>query len=712
MRYGLMQKGEMQVDSERELQDDRDNDGQHQQHHCYTQPAEAVAGFDALTVSLHILGELGPVLFALGAREGLEALQPLFFVKAEEAAVTAHDATIEDAAGQLGVVAFFERAQITRGHLGGLGDRLQRHIALDALLLQLRSKGHEKLRQPAIRAGCAHNRVSVPGSRSVPPQYNPKDAGSTHDSQNATPKGICVHGNVFGPTRHALLDSRSGSCYRVNWPHMRLAFPDRIPLGKAVACAAGFAVIQLFERTAPSFVVLFFAFVVLSVMAFNYAGGFSRPSGVYIFWFALLAVIFGVFMKAAFREPGQTNLHTPQTTMTVYICSVLMMWLAAAVSRKFTWNSPGLALVLGANRINLGYSAAGCVALGVLLIIANNFIPQSPGGFLAALNQINYFLPLGIILGTVDALQKSHGRRSTNYLVLMAMLFGFGWGLVQFSKQGMFTPFVAWLLAAFHMRMRLRPVHYLSMIGFAVLSFTVLSPLSVGRDDVYPGMTIGAKLQLAGVLILNVNQVRQDLYDDRVHAEENGWEAVYYNQPEGLIDRLSMVPNDDSLIDFTTQGHVLGYKVIEGNFQNWIPHFLMPNKMQLNEVGGGNFYEHEMGNLPVNDITTGISFSPAAEAFHLGGWEGIFLVMPLIFTMFFCVFDLLLGDMRRHAWGILVILLFGHLAPEAGIVGPIYETMFGSIAVVGSIVFCIYVAPILGAALSPHTQLSSDPAAV
>jgi len=451
---------------------------------------------------------------------------------------------------------------------------------------------------------------------------------------------------------------------------------------------------------------------VVSVLAFNHAGGFSRPSGVYIFWFAVLAVIFGVVAKVFYGEPGQSNLRVPQTTMTVYICSMLMMWLSAAISRKLTWNSPGLALVLGANHINLRYSAAGCMAVGFLLVVANLFMSQNPGSALAALNQINYFLPLGIILGTIDVIQTSHGRRSTNYLILLAMTFSFLLGVVQFSKQGMFTPFVAWLLAAFQMRLRLRPIHYVSMAAFAIVSVTVLSPLSYGRDDVFPGMSLEAKFQLAEVLVQNVKQVRQDLYDDQVKALENGGQAGYYNQPEGLIDRLSMVPNDDALIAFTQQGHVLGYSPIEANFENWIPHFLTPNKEKMNDVGGGNYYEHEMGNIPVNDTTTGISFSPAAEAFHLGGWAGIFLVMPLILTMFFIVFDFLLGDMRRHAFGLLVILLFGHLAPELGILGPIYETLFGSIAVVASILFCIYVAPILGAAVSPHAQTPSDPAVV
>jgi len=460
------------------------------------------------------------------------------------------------------------------------------------------------------------------------------------------------------------------------------------------------------------FVLLFFAFVVVFVMAFNYAGGFSRSAGVYIFWFAILAVIFGIVVKAILGEPGQSNLHAANTTMTAYVASLLMMWVAAAVTRKLTFDSPGLALLLGADRISLRHSAVGCMATGVFLILVNQFVPQSTGSLLAALNQINYFLPLGIILGTMDALQASHGRRSTNNLVLFAMAFTFLVGVVQFSKEGMFTPFVAWLAGAFQMRMRARPIHSVVAVSFGVLAVTVLSPLSYGRDDVTPGMTIAGRLQVAETYVMNVQQVRQDVTDDQIKAQENGSQPGYYNQPEGLLDRLSMVPNDDELIAFTQRGHMLGYAPVKASFENWIPHFLMPNKVNIYDVGGGNFYEHEMSNIQADDTTTGISFSPTAEAFHLGEWAGIFLLMPLILTMLFLVFDLLLGDLRRHAWGLLVILLFGHAAPEGGILGPIHQTMFGSIAIVCSILFCVYVSPILGAALSPRTQPASDAALV
>ena len=125
----------MQIHTEEELQDDRNGDGQHKHHGYHSQPAQAIARLDALAVALDVLRELSPVFFALGASEGLKALQPFFFIETKEAAVTAHDSAVEDAAGKLGVGVFFERAQIARGHLGGLRDGLERDVALEALLL-------------------------------------------------------------------------------------------------------------------------------------------------------------------------------------------------------------------------------------------------------------------------------------------------------------------------------------------------------------------------------------------------------------------------------------------------------------------------------------------------------------------------------------------------------------------------------------------------
>ena len=73
-----------------------------------------------------------------------------------------------------------------------------------------------------------------------------------------------------------------------------------------------------------------------------------------------------------------------------------------------------------------------------------------------------------------------------------------------------------------------------------------------------------------------------------------------------------------------------------------------------------------MGMLGDEDRTTGISFSPIGEAFHVGRWTGIFIVAPILWIMLFTLYDSLCGDARKVPWGLLAIVLFAHIAPEGG----------------------------------------------
>jgi hypothetical protein len=80
---------------------------------------------------------------------------------------------------------------------------------------------------------------------------------------------------------------------------VRLALPTRIPLPKAFVFASLFFCVQWFQHTNFFFSLLYFAFLILSVIAFNFAEGFTRLTGAYIFWYSTLIVIVGVTWKAA-----------------------------------------------------------------------------------------------------------------------------------------------------------------------------------------------------------------------------------------------------------------------------------------------------------------------------------------------------------------------------------------------------------------------------
>jgi hypothetical protein len=159
-----------------------------------------------------------------------------------------------------------------------------------------------------------------------------------------------------------------------------------------------------------------------------------------------------------------------------------------------------------------------------------------------------------------------------------------------------------------------------------------------------------------------------------------------------------MIGPDDALISYTSEGHFFGVAVIPAYFANWIPHFLWPNKPGL---ASGNLYAHEVGGiLAEEDDSTGISFTPTGEAFHLAGWTGIFVVAPLIWIMFFTIFDSLCGGTRTSPWGLLTIALFTHLAPESMIGGIVYIMWFGSLGIIFVAVASAYAMPLIGTLLS------------
>jgi len=109
--------------------------------------------------------------------------------------------------------------------------------------------------------------------------------------------------------------------------------------------------------------------------------------------------------------------------------------------------------------------------------------------------------------------------------------------------------------------------------------------------------------------------------------------------------------------------------------------------------------------IGAEDTSTGVSFSPTGEAFHLGRWVGIFVVAPLLWTLLFIVFDSLCGDVRRYPWGLLVIVLFSHAAPEGMLGGTIHLLGIGALGIVFAAFTSAYIMPIVGALVSVPERL-------
>jgi hypothetical protein len=487
---------------------------------------------------------------------------------------------------------------------------------------------------------------------------------------------------------------------------MQLPFPTRVSVQKTFVFAAFVFIVQILQHTELTFAALFFAYIMLSVISFNTAGGFARASGAYVFWFALLTCVIGGLWKIVLNEPGDSNLVSPTVTLSTYVVSMMTIFGALQISRRITRNKQGLSVVMHADRLNLGHAALGCFVANQFVVWANEYLPHGNGSLVNILNQENVFIPLCILLGTIHTIRISGGRRSVSILTLVAsgLLFFFG-GLINYSKQGMFTPIVCWGIAAASQRYRLRAWQLVLLGAFAVYSVEILSPLSqVGRALIPSGAGVGQRLALSVDLLSHPKRLRADYLEAMGVPDESshltGFAAGYFDTPQGLMDRLNIIRADDRLVTYTLQGHTVGKTRVLYYFIDWIPHFILPNKESLMPVGAsnsGNFYAHEVGGLlSPDDYTTGISFSPSAEAFHMDEFEGIVVVGGFVWTLLFIVVDFICGDVRSSPIGLLAVVAFAHVAPESLIGNLVYFIFFNDLGIVMAIVFCTYFAPIIG----------------
>jgi hypothetical protein len=481
---------------------------------------------------------------------------------------------------------------------------------------------------------------------------------------------------------------------------MRLPFPERIPLLYVFSFASLLCCAQLLEGTSGLFALYSFLFVFIAAITFNLAGGLTRTSGSYILAFSLLGVIIGLTWKAILGEPANSNLEAPILTMEVYLGSICAMLAAVYVSRKITPKKALLGTLLKpANEQNALF---GCIITGLTLLLLNALIPHQGGSVLSAVAQVDHFLPVAIILGVRHEIKKSGGTRSFSMPVIIAITASFLIGVVGFSKEGMLVPLLCWLVAASSMRYRVSGYQ----IGLGVLAtwfiFYYLVPYSqYGRA--FKANTFSGNIDTSISLLSSLGDVRAQYLQDEAATAEEG-KAGYYDTPQGFFDRLQMIGMDDKLNNLTDQGHVFGLVPVLEDFENIVPHFIWEDKPRL--YWQTMFAQEIGGILAPDDLLTGISFTPAAVGFHLARWTGVLVVAPVLWIMLFTLFDSLCGDVRQAPWGLLVIPIYAHLAPEGGLDGIIYTLEFGAFGILVAAFATAYLMPIIGTlAAGPESTL-------
>ena len=452
--------------------------------------------------------------------------------------------------------------------------------------------------------------------------------------------------------------------------------------------------LQQLEGTSALFSLGTFCFILISTFAFNLAGGLTKPSGGYIFAFALLAAILGIAYKVILNEPGQRNLTQPERTIEVYVGAALALWAGVYLSQKLSFKKSFFPKFKTDE--DMYRAAIGSMFIGAAIqIFSLLYGGGETGGLTSLLRQLNKFLPLAIVLGVMYEVRRSNGRRSMNVPVAIACFLIFADGVYGYSKEGLLSPFVAWLVPAAAGRYKISLVQIAGIgIAFGLAVYYLVPYSQYGRNFRLEGASVSANLKNNIFLLSHLGEVRKAYIT--MTASANSLEDdtfSFYNEPQGFMDRLQMLGPDDALVNTAENRSAFGIFPTLFYFENIIPHFLWPSKPILSF---GNIYAHDVGIITIeDDLTTGVSFSPAGDAYYQAKWPGVLIMLPLLFAMLFTLCDSLVGDTRESPFALLLMVGFVHAAPE-GMIGAIVGTAtLGLVVLYFASFMTAYVMPLL-----------------
>ena len=475
---------------------------------------------------------------------------------------------------------------------------------------------------------------------------------------------------------------------------MRFPFPEKIPLQWAFVFASVLLCLQVGLRTDIYFASCVFIYILLATYAFNVCGGMFRASGAFVLLHAVFALILSQCMKVVMGEPANSNLHEPDRTITVYLVAMIGVTVAAIANQKIR---PRKSIVDDVEDIHrLPQMAIGCFLMGALFPwIAMLYGGNASGSIWAALNQLQYFLPLSIILATYSAIKTSKGARSVNALSLIAMTYSFLGGLLASSKQGIFSPLAAYLLtcAALRFRFKIATIALLAVIGVISVQFLVpVIQIMKGEGDFLP--TFSSRFNMEKDLLSHPVETAAAYKLSQDQVDENKAQIDYYDVPMGLMDRWSLISISSLLVEYTDHGHLHGWHSMVLSVESIIPHFIWPDKPSPIL---GNEYAREIGGIVgEDDTTTGITIPFEADSYALGGLMGVFLISSVVVGFYLYAFDALVGDIRKSPWGLVVLVLLAHDASEIGAGGLIPNALITTLKIWTVVMLTRHVLPAFG----------------
>jgi len=467
---------------------------------------------------------------------------------------------------------------------------------------------------------------------------------------------------------------------------MRFPVPDRLNFTHVAIFASLVFIGQALEGTDFLFAVLTASYILLWAAAFNLAGGVTYTSGAFIFFNGLLNVVIGFTYKIFLGQPGERNLLAPIATMFCYCVGMIAMLVAAFVCRGLR---PERGLLRGFDSLRAMKSGAiVCLVGGIVVTTIVTLGGVSTNPVITGLRQINKLPQMAVMLATTYEVLHSGGKRTTNWIVVVGVSFLFVAGLISFGKEGILMGFVAWFIAAVFQGYNF-PKRQLvgGLLAFAFFNYYLVPYSQYVRN--FKATTFVENEAIALHYLMDLGETRR-LYVEAIAEYDLNQDFHFFDQRQGFMDRLLVIAEDDALIHYTNQGNVFGLAPTIVAYGNVVPRFIWRNK----PMGGfGNNYAHEIGLLADEDLTTGIEFSPTADAYHQAKWLGLLLLLPIDMFLYFIITDSIVGSQKWSPWALIPILDTSKIAAAGGLDAPVYAIIYGLFGILTMVWFIKHAAP-------------------
>ncbi len=450
---------------------------------------------------------------------------------------------------------------------------------------------------------------------------------------------------------------------------------------------------QLLDGTDPIFAFLACLTLVFSAMAFNVLDGLATTSGAYVFFMAIPTFVILIFLKVLTWEPSDKHFQQPMITITATAIGWAGILAAAGLSRRFSTRRNFVRFTTR-DLENLKNTSAGLLVIGLFSqVLLTNYNTGGTGTIWTALNQLNIFIPMATILATYYEICISRGTRSMNWIVIVSIFYVAGFGFIAASKQGMYTPFFSYFLVCAALEYRFRPLQVMAMIAWLAFAIGFLFPWAQYARGFTRQTTLAGTVNATLDLLKNPGSIpaMYHWYADSLKTNEDvNQVSLCYDHPHGLLDRESLICQDDRLIQVTEHSSPAGLSYLVDGFEMVIPHILWPGRVNLSL---GNIYGRETNEAGEEDFTTSVAFAPIGDAYRELGWSGIVVVMPIMYFFTFIFLNGVFGDARESPWGLVLVGYAAFAAP--GLLLPVHPQLWGHYVPLILIVMWItrYVAP-------------------